>query len=383
MSTVASIAYAIVGIPLEHPIAFATQSVSVRHFGLLKIRTRDGAEGIGYSYLGAIPTRLVGIALEEWLAPWVLGADADRSDDLWEAMYAATTLHGRTGAVMRAISLVDNTLWDLRARAAGVPLYQYLGGAARESVECYAAGGYYAPGKTAAKLAAEMAGLVAAGFTAVKMKTGKGTPVEEAARVKAVRGAIGDAPLLMLDANNAWKDVATAMSYLDAFSAQRPYWIEEPFSTDDIAAHAALSAQTGITIALGENEAGRWRFRELLDRVSGCIIQPDATACGGISEWLRIAKLAQSAQVTVCPHAYHDLHIHLAAAIPHAGMVEYMPGDDVMPFGKIIDRSLQHAGGRLLLPQTPGLGFQFVDPAIERYAVRPAGQQATWLTLNK
>ncbi len=381
MNTVASLSYAIVGIPLENPIAFATQSVSVRHFGLLKIRTRDGAEGIGYSYLGAIPTRLVGIAIEEWLAPLVLGADVGQCATLWDAMYSGTTLHGRTGAVMRAISLVDNTLWDLRARAAGQPLYQFLGGAKRDSVKCYAAGGYYSPGKTAAKLAVEMAQLVAAGFTAVKMKTGKGAPHEEAERVKAVRAAIGDGPLLMLDANNAWKDVATAMGYLDLFAAQRPYWIEEPFSTDDIESHAALNRKTDITIALGENEAGRWRFGELLDRVGECIIQPDATACGGISEWLHIAALAERAKVTVCPHAYHDLHSHLAAAIPNAGMVEYMLGDEVMPFGKIIDRRMAHAGGEIVLPQTPGLGFQFVEQEVARYAVRPSGQTETWLTI--
>jgi L-alanine-DL-glutamate epimerase-like enolase superfamily enzyme len=382
MTSIARIEYSTAAIPLETPIAFATAGVSVRCFGLLRIHAADGATGLAYGYLGNRPTSLVWRAIRELLAPVLVGRDSTEVAARWEEMFAATALHGRAGAVMRAIALVDIALHDLNARRAGLPLYRHLGGEPKETVPAYAAGGYYVEGKEAPALATEMADLVALGFDAVKMKTGKYAPHVEAQRVGAVRAAIGGNVRLMLDANSSWPDVASALAYLRLVEPHQPYWIEEPFAPDDLDSHARLARACAIPVALGENEASRWRFRDMLARKAAAFVQPDATACGGITEWMRIDTIAAGYRTPVCPHAYHDLHVHLLAASASPGLIEFMPGHDIMNFGRLIDRGLAHCRGAILLPTRPGLGFDFVDAAVERYAVREAGEAHPWLRVS-
>jgi len=151
-------------------------------------------------------------------------------------------------------------------------------------VPVYASGGYYLEGKTPQNLGEEMVSYVRQGFCAVKMKAGRLTPTEEEERVRAAREAIGPEVLLMLDVNNVWADLPTALLYCKRFEKYDPYWIEEPFSPDDIENHSKLAAALGITIATGEIEAGRRRFQELLEKRAAGILQADAAVCGGISE---------------------------------------------------------------------------------------------------
>jgi L-alanine-DL-glutamate epimerase-like enolase superfamily enzyme len=379
VSRIVRIDYCTAAVPLETPIAFATAGVAVRCFGLLRLHDDDGATGIAYGYQGNQPVSLVWRAIRELLGAIVQGRDPAAIGPLWEAMYAATQLHGRAGAVVRAMSLVDIALHDLAARKAGQPLHRHLGGAPRETVPAYAAGGYYVDGKDAKRLAEEMAGLAALGFGALKMKTGKYAPEVEAQRVGAVRSAIGPDVHLMLDANNSWPDVQTALACLRLLVPHAPYWIEEPFAADDIAAHATLARACSIPVALGENEASHWRFRDMLEQRACAYLQPDATACGGITPYLRVATLAATHGVPVYPHAYHDLHVHLLAATNGAGMIEFMPGHDIMNFGRLIDRGVRHRDGELLLPTGPGLGFGFVDAEVERHAVRESGEAFPWV----
>src|SRR5207248_56886 len=266
---------------------------------------------------------------------------------LWEEMYRETLLHGRTGTVMRTISTLDIALWDLNARSAELPLYRYLGYWAKDKVPAYASGGYYLEGKTPHHLGEEVAAYVGAGFRAVKIKVGRLSPGEEEDRIRAAREAIGSDIHLMLDVNNAWADLPTALVYCKRFEKYNPYWIEEPFSTDDIENHSKLAASITTQIATGEIEAGRWRFKELLEKRAAAILQPDAAVCGGISEFRRIAQTAATYGVTVCPHWFHDLHAHLVAATPNARYVEYFPDDQVLNFRKLINRQLEVRNGEL------------------------------------
>ena len=368
-SRIVSVETRTVSIPLDNVTSFSTRKVSARDYVLVKIRTADGHEGIGFCYGGSRAGILVAHAVRELFKPMLIGENALRVEGLWQEMYQDSLLHGRAGSVMRALSIVDNALWDRNARAAGLPLAQYLGSYAKDTVPAYASGGYYLEGKTPAKLGEELAGYVKLGFKAVKIKVGRYGLKEEEARIAAAREAIGDDILLMMDANNAWSDVPTAVEYMRRYEKYNPYFIEEPFSPDDIDSHAELARRTPITVATGEIEAGRWRHQELLQKRAASILQTDAAVCGGITEFRRIAAMAAGYGVTVCPHWFHDLHIHLVASTPNARYVEFFSDDQVLNFRRLVDTQLQFDNGNLIVPKTPGLGFGFDEKAVEKYAV--------------
>src|SRR6202161_4397385 len=317
MARIISVEARTVHIPLKQATAFARRQVTSRDYSLVRIRTEDGVEGIGHCYAGHSGGNVVSTAVREMLAPMLIGADSHATELLWKNMYQEVLLHGRVGSVMRALSILDNALWDRNARAANLPLYRYLGAAYEDTVPAYASGGYYLEGKTPAMLGEEMASYVALGLDAVKMKVGRGDLRSEETRIAAARKAIGPDVLLMLDANNAWYGVPTALRYMELFAPYDPYWIEEPFTPDQIDNHSKLAAATSIPVATGEIEAGRWRFKELLDKQAASILQPDALVCGGVTEFRRIAALADAYGVTICPHWVHDLHAHMVAASPN------------------------------------------------------------------
>lgn len=369
MSRISSISVSAVRVPLDRVTSFSTRTVRWRDYCLVKIRSAEGIEGIGFCYVGTTGANIAKLAVEELLAPLLLGQDSDRVEGLWEAMYRESLLHGRGGTVMRALSILDIALWDLKARSAKLPLYRYLGCSSTDKVPAYASGGYYLEGKTPKHLADEVTGWVRQGFTAVKIKVGRLSPAQEEERVRAAREAIGPDVHLMMDINNAWSDVPTALLYCRRFEKYNPYWVEEPFSPDEIDSHAKLARSTTIPVATGEIEAGRWRFKELLDKGAAEILQTDAAVCGGISEWRRIAQTAASYGVTVCPHWFHDLHAHLVAATPNARYVEFFLDDQVLNFRRLINRQLDFKDGNLLLPKGSGLGFEFDEKAVARYAL--------------
>lgn len=371
MSKIKTVRARTVRVPLDHTTAFATRQVAARDYALVEIETDDGCKGIGFAYAGSSAGSLVTQAVRELLAPIVLGEDSYRVEGLWQRMYQEALLHGRTGAVMRALSTVDIALWDRNARAASLPLYKYLGAFAKDTVPAYASGGYYLEGKTPAMLGKECARYVEMGFGAVKIKVGRLALPEEEARMAAVRSAVGEDILLMLDANNAWSDLVTALRYMSMYEKYDPYWIEEPFSPDDIDNHARLARSTRVPVATGEIEAGRWRFKELLEKEAAAILQTDAAVCGGISEFRRIAATAASFGATLCPHWFHDLHVHLVASTPSAEFVEFFPDDQVLNFRRLIDMQLAVKDGRLVLPSGAGLGFGFDADTVEQYAVEP------------
>ncbi|MGA7328865.1 MAG: mandelate racemase/muconate lactonizing enzyme family protein [Rhodomicrobium sp.] len=367
MAKIVSVQARSVRIPLQNATAFSQRQVTARDYSLVIIRTDDGLEGIGHCYAGHSGGKVVTLAIRELLAPLLVGEEPTSVELLWKRMYQEVLLHGRAGSVMRALSMIDCALWDRNARAANLPLYKYLGAAYEDTVPAYASGGYYLEGKTPEMLGEEMASFVELGLPAVKMKVGRGDLKSEEARVAAARNAIGPDIPLMLDANNAWSDVPAALRYMERFAPYDPYWIEEPFSPDQIDNHAKLAASISIPVATGEIEAGRWRFKELLDKQAASILQADAAVCGGITEYRKIAALADCHGVTMCPHWFHDLHVHLVAAGANGRFVEFFPDNRVFNFRDIIDRQLEVQDGGLALPTEPGLGYQFDEAALSRF----------------
>ena len=367
MAKVVSVEARTVHIPLRVATAFARRKVTSRDYSLVKIRTDDGIEGIGHCYAGHSGGNVVTTAVREMLAPMLIGVDPYATELHWKNMYQEVLLHGRVGSVMRALSILDTALWDRNARAANLPLYKYLGAAYEDTVPAYASGGYYLDGKTPEMLGEEMAGYVALGLDAVKMKVGRGDLRSEEARIAAARKAIGPDVLLMLDANNAWSDVPTALRFMERYAPYDPYWIEEPFNPDQIDNHAKLAAAISIPVATGEIEAGRWRFKELLDKQAASILQPDAAGLRrhhGIPPHRRVGR---------CLRCHHLPPLVPRSARAHGGGLAQRPIRRILPRRKSIQlprdyrpATKVHNGG-LALTTEPGLGYLFDEKAIARY----------------
>jgi L-alanine-DL-glutamate epimerase-like enolase superfamily enzyme len=355
-------------IPLRNVTSFSTRTVSERHYTLVRVRTDEGVEGLGFCYCGNSAGWAVTGLVRDLLSKHVIGRDSHDTEAIWDEMYRDALLMGRRGAVVRGMSAIDNALWDANSKAAGLPLYRYLGSYYQDTVPTYASGGYYLDGKTPEDLADECQSYVDMGFRAVKIKVGRVSAHEDQQRISAVRHAIGDDIEFFADANNAWNDAPSAIRSIRLWEEYDLGWVEEPTMPDEMEASAAIAARVDVPIATGEIHQTRWEFMDIIDRGAAAIIQPDAGVCGGITEFRRIAAYAAAHSITVAPHWLADLHVHLVAATPNATYVEFFTDTEVLNLMEIFRSQLIVKDGELQLPQTPGIGIELDEEAVERFA---------------
>ena len=341
--------------PRARPITNGKHTYTHTGLGLIKIETDEGICGIGLGATGTIARATV-----EHLTPLLIGEDPINVERLWHKMWVPKLI-GRRGLTTRAISAIDIGLWDIRAKAAVLPLYRLLGGY-RDSVPTYVAGGYYEDGKGLKELAQEMTENVEMGARAVKMKVGAVSIREDAERVRAVREAIGPDVKLLVDANCAYR-YYEAIQFAKRIEEYEPYWFEEPVAPDDYEGHRRLADATSIPIATGENEYTRYGFRDLIAHGSAAIFNADAKILGGVTEFMKVAALAQAHDLDIAPHGSQDIHVHLVAAISNGLILEFYR-DTVDPmWGKMYHHTLTlNSDGTVSPPDVPGIG---VDPNYE------------------
>jgi D-arabinonate dehydratase len=284
-------------------------------------------------------------------------------------MFRTTLGLGRKGAVVRGLSTIDIALWDIKGRALNTPLSKLLGAYA-DRVPVYSTGGYYRQGESFQQMADEMAEIVARGFRAIKIKVGALSFKEEVERLRTLRRTVGDDVEIMVDANCSWNDLTHARRIMRAFEEFGIGWFEEPVRPDNFRGGAELAALFETPIATGEQECTRWGFRDLIEHRSADILQPDVAVVGGVTEWMKVAALASAYDLPVASHYFHDVHVHLMAAIPNALMAEYFPLDlDIMVFDAVVQEPLKPENGYLAVPQRPGLGMDLIEEKLERYRV--------------
>ncbi len=305
-------------IPLAATLSDSTHG-DIAHFDLVTVRLidQDGAEGLGYAYTVHAGAQAILALIEHDLKPLLLGQDASRIEALWQRMWWRLHFVGRGGLAAFAIAALDVALWDLAARRQNLPLWRLLGGH-DPAVKAYA-GGIDLQFSTEQLLRQTEANL-AKGFQAIKMKVGRDRLAQDVERVAAMRQLLGDRPLLV-DANMRWS-VAEAIRAARALAPYDLVWLEEPTIPDDVAGHVRIMTEGGLPVAAGENLHSIYEFKALIEAGGVAYPEPDLVTCGGITPWLKIARLAEAANLPVTSHGVHDLHVHLLAAVPNASYLE-------------------------------------------------------------
>ena len=267
----------------------------------------------------------------------------------------------------RVIGGIDIALWDLKAKAAGLPLYKLLGGFTNR-IPAYIAGGYYEEGKGLKELAQEMKQNLEIGAKAVKMKVGAVPINEDVERVRVVREAVGPDIKVMVDANNAYRHYE-AIEFARKVEKYDVFWFEEPVEPDDYIGQAEITRATSVPVAAGENEYTRYGFRDMINHRAVDILQPDAQVLGGITEFMKVAALAQANDLDIAPHGAQEIHIHLACAIPNGLILEYYR-DSVDPMhGRIYKDTIRIKDGYVYAPDRPGLGIELNREALAPHRV--------------
>jgi L-alanine-DL-glutamate epimerase-like enolase superfamily enzyme len=353
-------------VPIGGTIADSMQSVTHLEFAGVHVTTDAGIAGTGYTITVGHGGSVIREALDTLFIGDLAGKDPRDVREIWQQLYFGKSHWiGRAGATTMAQSAVDIALWDINAKAAGLPLWQLLGDARREEVPIYNTHAGWL-NYSIAQLCDEARGLVDAGYAALKMKVGLPDAREDRRRVEAVRRTIGDDVLLMVDANQKW-DLMHAREAAALLEDLSPAWLEEPLHPDDIRAHRQLCESTSIPIALGEHVYTTHAFRDYMESDAVAVVQVDVCRVGGITPWLEVAALAQSFGLRVCPHAgdLMQVHQHLVKAIPNSWMLEVIPLWEKGPF--LHQVRLEH--GKCLAPAEPGASTDFTREALAKFRV--------------
>jgi len=363
---------------LSQPFAYSRAWYDTRTAMIVEIETDGGVTGWGECYG---PAR-INAAVVQNMAPWLIGEDPLRTEDIWRKIYGQLRDHGQKGVVIQGLSGIDIALWDVKGKHFGVPIYQLMGGPLRTQLPAYATGLYRRKsGDPLRYLAEEAAGYIAGGFKAVKLKVGFGVE-EDATVTRTVREAIGPGVALMIDANHAF-DAVAAIRLGRMIEQYEIGWFEEPVPPEDLQGYRAVKAALSIPIAGGECEFTRYGFREMLATRAVDIVQPDTCAAGGLSECKKIADMAEAFGVRYNPHVWGTgiaiaASLHLLAVLPAHTPHSLAPLEPMLEFDRtehpirqaLLTKPIEHERGIVRVPDGPGLGIEVDRDALARFTVR-------------
>jgi D-arabinonate dehydratase len=328
------------------------------------IKTDESVEGLGIGSASPGVREIVEYTLKRLL----IDQDPFDIERLWNDMYWGIRTFGNKGIAFQALSAVDIGLWDLKAKALGLPLYKLLGPYA-DSVPIYGSGGW--TNLSEEEVVGEMTAYVAEGIGRVKMKVARDfgrAEREDIQRVAAVRRAVGDDVALYIDGNYGYYP-KQAIYMAREFEQYQVGWFEEPVLVDDALGLAEVRRSIDIPVAAGELESGKYRFRDLIAGGAIDIAQPDVARVGGVTEWMKVAHLAHSFNLPVAPHAVQVVHLHLGCATPNLKVIEYLgilrEADEVW----YTELPEPQGGTWSPFPDKPGLGLELDPYAVAKWAV--------------
>ncbi|HEX2113580.1 MAG TPA: mandelate racemase/muconate lactonizing enzyme family protein [Alphaproteobacteria bacterium] len=352
MARIAAVEAGFYRIPLPVVLTDSTHG-DMRAFELNTVRVRDadGAEGVGYTFTVGRNGAAIDAILAREFTEIMAGEEADEIERLWHKAWWALHYGGRGGPTVLALSAFDMALWDLKARRANLPLWNFLGGY-DPRVPCYAGGIDLELPLDA--LLRQTDDNLARGFQAIKMKVGRADLRQDVERVSKMREHLGAGFPLMVDANMKW----SVDGAIRAARALRPFdlvWLEEPTIPDDPAGHARIVREGGMPVAAGENLRSLWEFKTYIAGGAVTYPEPDVTNCGGVTAFMKIARLAEAFNLPVTSHGAHDVTVHLLAACQNRSYLE------AHGFGldKYVAEPLRIEEGVAIAPSRPGHGISF------------------------
>jgi L-alanine-DL-glutamate epimerase-like enolase superfamily enzyme len=353
----------LVRMPFEEPLVGAPPMTGMmREFLTVQIMTDDGIEGIGVTAFAGKIARTLKTALEEF-GGLIVGDDPLRTEQVTAKLRTASASCGPGGIVALAISAIDIALWDIRGQALGQPLARLLGGL-RDRVPAYASGALSRTTPTD-KLERAASALVEKGYTQIKTQMAiEGlTPAQEVERINLVRDAVGPQVNLMVDINQRWS-VHEAISIGHRIEELRLGWLEDPTRHDDYQGMAEIARALHTPICAGEYLYGIEPHRQTLAHHSVDIVMVDLLRAGGVTQWMKIAGMAEAFSRPVASHLLPEIHVHLIAAVPNGLVVEYMPWT-----WRIFENPPIPVKGEIAVPTGPGLGLKFAPDLFSTYGV--------------
>jgi L-alanine-DL-glutamate epimerase-like enolase superfamily enzyme len=353
-------------LPEADPLANSPENPNAaRPIVILQLGTDDGVEGIAVTFYGGAATRSLKAAVDD-LGALTIGEDPLRLEAIIAKLRAAAGGSGPGGVFTLALAAIDIALWDIRGKALNQPLWKLLGGA-RPRVATYASGSLrrnlsldevvIAAGKLKEK-----------GFREAKMQLAlpaPTTPAKEVERAKAVRGALGPDIRLMCDINQRWRpEEAIGIGRRVEDSGVGLFWLEDVTTHDDYAGLARVNAALATPICGGELVYGIVPFRHMIEARSVDYVMIDLIRVGGITQWIKVAGMAEAFNLPVVSHVIPEIHAHLVAAVPNGLTVEYMGW-----MLRLFESAAALDNGELVLSDRPGLGLAFNQETINRFGV--------------
>lgn len=338
-----------------------------RDMVLVKVFADNGSVGYGEAHHALAPTAIAEI-INYSLAPLIVGMDCLDREGAFDRVYRSQVqTHGTRTAAVIAASGIDMAMFDLAGKLLDQPVYALLGGT-RRTIPVYA-GGLSLGFQSLESLEREVQSILDRGYRSIKLRVGQ-DPRIDAERVGHVRRTFGDDLKIAVDAATRYSilDIEAVARYCERYQV---WWLEEPFTPDNLDGFKALKRRTATPLAAGENHFTKQEFRELLRSGVVDIIQADCTKAGGITEVKKIADMAASYHVLVAPHTSQSVlsaaaNLHLLSAIPN-GLVHEA---DLAPFNPFRDDLASNppmfADGAMLPPDGAGLGLMINEEILQR-----------------
>ena len=353
-------------LPQQDPLANTPEdSNAARPIVIVRLDTDNGIEGIGVTFYGGAITASLKRAVDD-LGALAIGEDPLRIEAIVAKLRAAGGGSGPAGMFTLALSAIDIALWDIRGKALNQPLWKLLGGA-RKRVPTYASGALRR-NLSLDEVVAAAGRLKDKGFREMKTQLalpGETSPAKEVERMRRVRAAIGPDIKLMCDINQRWRvEQAIDIGKRVEDAGVGLFWLEDATTHDDYAGLARVNAALATPICGGELVYGIVPFRHMIEARSVDYVMIDLIRVGGITQWIKVAGMAEAFNLPVVSHVIPEIHAHLVAAVPNGLTVEYMGW-----MLQLFEGTAALENSELILSDRPGLGLAFREDTINRFKV--------------